>query len=147
MSSKLPAYGWTTHSEQTDAASLEARAWSMRTEMHGGVVVTSLLAPPDPDTIMKLEAISARMGEHARECKSELCSHKAEPLLLMCPGGKFDPKVNVFFTVVLDLSGRTMPSLQDVALNPIDAQKAHYSACTMLVGAVSIWGTTQGRPA
>lgn len=135
----LPAFGWNTHSEQVDAASLAARAWSMRTTTpFGGLVITTLLGPPAPAEIMRLEKI----WEHKHSCKNPSCTlGDSDGLcidLLMDASGRFNPGVILFVTAVL-VGPILVPELKTFATVPTKAAQNHHDAVTMLIGMLSAW--------
>lgn len=135
---KLPAYGWTDHSEQVDVAALEARSWCMKTKMlWNGMVCTALLQAPDAETIRRLEAIEV---VNKRRGVPGMISR------FMDAAGKFDPAVQVFYTAAFDGHGGALKELMAMATTPEEAKKNHFGAVAMLAGALATWNT-QSRQA
>ncbi len=141
----LPAYGWIAHSEQTDVASLEQRVWRMRTELvQGFCVITSLLQPPAPELIPRLEALAS----HFRECQNPACTIGRElGLAQLCPNGKFDPTVCIFLTLAFAPGPQLMMELREVSTTPEVAKKTHEAAVTMLTGIMGTWQPPKDTPA
>lgn len=143
--SLLPAFGWTDHSEQTDAAALAARAWHISTTFKGGAIVaTMLLNAAPPAEAAKLEAIAA----HKRGCTDPQCPIGKDMVLdkLIGADGKYRSDVPLFFTTARDPEGQPFYALQAMATTPEEATKNHYGSCALLVGAISTWDT-EGRKA
>lgn len=147
MPPSLPPFSWTAHSEQIDAASLHARIWQMRTTLLNGRVFTALLSRPPDDVIMMLEAIARRHEEHRKTCKDSLCVSNAMHLATICPGGKYNPSICVFLTLVLDDLSRPIHDLCVVATDPATAIKNHYDACTVVAGVLGSWSVTEEQRA
>lgn len=145
----LPAFGWTAHAEQTDASSLDARVWSMRTTLYGGKVFTALLSAPPADLAVAIEAIARVQAKHIAECKNPAClvGKNGPTLADLCPNGKFDPSIPCFFTLAFDTAGQAFPELRLIALTPEDAKKNHYTTCHLLTGAVASWSPPVSQPA
>lgn len=137
----LPSFGWSEHSEQVDAASLEARVWSMNTRMLSGFrIVTALLQEPDANIIAKLEA----MAQHKLKCTSTKCAVGTFlDVLKMCPGGKYNPSVRVFTTLGFDAMGLPIPELGEVSYSSEAAMKNHHAAVLMTASATGAWHPIQ----
>lgn len=133
MPGTLPPFGWKSHSEQSDAAAVEANAFSLTTVMLTGVTVsTSLLTNPPPEIIKRLESVNRAVLPTSMRTILEG---------LLDSAGRVKPDAKLYLTkVLLAFSpGIQLGMSPTLSLSPDDAKQRHFEMVALQLEAATHW--------